>query len=153
MSGPLVLGLRLLLTISLYLFLVWAFNCVWRDIRLQGQILANRRVPLLGLTLIQEGSPPKTQRFNRADVTIGRDPACECSIPDHALSARHARLSFHHNQWWIEDLGSTNGTLLNQIKITLPTVIISGDEVQCGKTDINITIADNVLVSPDHSLP
>ena len=37
MSGPLVLALRLLLTISLYGFLVWAFITLWRDIKIAGR--------------------------------------------------------------------------------------------------------------------
>jgi pSer/pThr/pTyr-binding forkhead associated (FHA) protein len=50
-------------------------------------------------------------------------------------------LSYHHNQWWLEDLGSTNGTLLNQEKLTIPTVVISGDEFRCGETRFTITLA------------
>jgi pSer/pThr/pTyr-binding forkhead associated (FHA) protein len=62
-------------------------------------------------------------------------------LEDAAASARHARLSYHHNQWWLEDLGSTNGTLLNQEKLALPTVVISGDEFRCGETRFTITLA------------
>jgi pSer/pThr/pTyr-binding forkhead associated (FHA) protein len=50
----------------------------------------------------------------------------------------HARLSYQNNQWWIEDLNSTNGSFLNNERIDTSTVIVDGDILQCG--DILITI-------------
>lgn len=141
MSGPLVLGLRILLTISLYAFLGWAFLSLWRDIRVQGSLLSTRKVPPISLTITHGTALPQVCNFAQAEVTIGRDPACECQANDEAVSARHAKLSYHHNQWWLEDLGSTNGTLLNQEKLALPTVVISGDEFRCGETRFTITLA------------
>jgi pSer/pThr/pTyr-binding forkhead associated (FHA) protein len=141
MSGPVVFALRLLLTVSLYVFLTWAFMSLWRDIKLQGALLAARKVPPISLTIARADLAPQVQHFAQAEVTVGREPACECPTDDEAVSARHARLSYHHNQWWLEDLGSTNGTLLNQETLTLPTVVISGDEFRCGETRFTITLA------------
>lgn len=70
--------------------------------------------------------------FSQAEISIGRDPGCDIPIFDETISARHAQLTYHHNQWWLEDLTSTNGTRLNAARITTPTVITSGDEIQCG---------------------
>jgi pSer/pThr/pTyr-binding forkhead associated (FHA) protein len=141
MSGPVVLVLRLLLTISLYIFLGWAFISLWRDIKLQSAFLSARRIPPISLTLTRADQVLQIRRFTQPEVTIGRDPACECSLDDDSISARHARLSFHHNQWWLEDLGSTNGTLINQEQLTVPTVVVTGDEFRCGKTLLAITLA------------
>jgi pSer/pThr/pTyr-binding forkhead associated (FHA) protein len=141
MSGPVVLALRLLLTVSLYVFLGWALTSLWRDIHFQSVLLSGRKVPTLSLTISNSLRALQTRRFNQAEVTVGRDPACECPVDDEAISARHARLSYHHNQWWLEDLGSMNGTLLNQEKLALPTVVISGDEFSCGATSFRITLA------------
>lgn len=148
MSGPIVLALRLLLAASLYAFLVWAFLCLWRDIRQQAFLLSNRRIPPLRLTMLDGGEDQQPHHFAQPVVTIGRDPACECRVDDDSVSARHARLSFHHNQWWLEDLGSTNGTLLNQHRLTLPTVVMSGDEIACGETRFTITFSDDNPVPP-----
>ena len=148
MSGPVVLVLRVLLTVSLYVFLGWAFTNLWRDIKLQSALLAARRIPPISLTLNLAGNIRQIRRFIQAEVTIGRDPACECPLDDQAVSARHARLSYHHNQWWLEDLDSTNGTLLNQEKVTLPTVVISGDEFTCGDTRLAISLPGDLLTSP-----
>jgi pSer/pThr/pTyr-binding forkhead associated (FHA) protein len=146
MSGPVVFLLRLLLTVSLYAFLVWAFTNLWRDIKLQSALLAARRIPPISLTLSIAGQVAHTRRFIQAEVTIGRDPACECPVDDEAVSARHARLSYHHNQWWLEDLDSTNGTLLNQEKLAIPTVVISGDEFRCGGTLFTVALAGDLLI-------
>jgi pSer/pThr/pTyr-binding forkhead associated (FHA) protein len=148
MSGPVVFVLRLLLTISLYAFLAWAFISLWRDLKIQGNFLAAHNIPPLSLTLLREGMSPQIRNFVRPEVTIGRNPACECPLEDETVSARHARLSYHHNQWWLEDLNSTNGTLLNQEKVTIPTVVISGDEFACGDTRISISLPGELVISP-----
>jgi pSer/pThr/pTyr-binding forkhead associated (FHA) protein len=148
MSGPVVLVLRLLLAVSLYAFLGWAFVNLWRDIKQQGALLASRKVPPISLTISHGGPAPQTRHFVQSEVTIGRDPACECPVDDEAISARHARLSFHHNQWWLEDLDSTNGTLLNQEKLAMPTVVIPEDEFKCGETRFVISLAGDILMPP-----
>jgi pSer/pThr/pTyr-binding forkhead associated (FHA) protein len=128
--------------VSLYVFLAWAFFSVWRDSHQQGVVLAKRRIPRLVLTIRSSEETPQRRFFIQGEITIGRDPACECPVDDDSISARHARLSYHHHQWWLEDLGSTNGTLLNQVRVQIPTVIISGDEFVCGETHFGVGVAD-----------
>jgi pSer/pThr/pTyr-binding forkhead associated (FHA) protein len=147
MSGPVVFALRLLLTVSLYAFLVWVFINLWRDIRLQGTLLSARRTPPINLTIGQEGLPTQIRRFIQTEVTVGRDPTCECPVEDESISSRHARLSYHHNQWWLEDLGSTNGTQLNNENLALPTVVVSGDEFRCGRTHFSISLVGDIMMA------
>ena len=151
MSGPVVLALRLLLAVSLYAFLGWAFFSLWRDIKQQGRLLASRKVPPISLSITRGEQASQARHFVLPEVTIGRDPACECPVDDEAISARHARLSFHHNQWWLEDLDSTNGTLLNQEKLTMPTVIMSDDEFKCGETCFVISLNGDIFNPPTKS--
>jgi len=87
-----------------------------------------------------KGQAPLSRIFSQAEVTLGRDPGCDVTIEDQAVSAHHARLSFHHGQWWLEDLASTNGTKLNNFKLTTATVLAGGDEIKCGKARININL-------------
>jgi pSer/pThr/pTyr-binding forkhead associated (FHA) protein len=148
MSGPVVLALRLLLAISLYAFLGWAFANLWRDIKQQGALLASRKVPPISLSITRGEPAPQRRYFVQPEVTIGRDSACECPVDDESISARHARLSFHHNQWWLEDLDSTNGTLLNQEKLAMPTVVMSDDEFKCGETCFVISLIGDILMPP-----
>ena len=152
MSGPVVLALRLILAISLYVFLCWAFVSLWRDIKQQGALLASRKIPPISLTISRGELAPQARHFVQPEVTIGRDPACECPVNDEAISAHHARLSFHHNQWWLEDLDSTNGTLFNQEKLTIPTVVMTGDEFKCGETRLVISLSGDILQTPTKTI-
>jgi pSer/pThr/pTyr-binding forkhead associated (FHA) protein len=52
-------------------------------------------------------------------------------------------LSYHHSQWWIQDLQSTNGTLLNDEKLKSATVIVSGDEIVCGQSVLIVSIEEH----------
>lgn len=149
MSGPVVLVLRLLLTAVLYTFLAWAFLSLWHDIRLQSTLLSGRKIPPITLSFTDLGQAVQIRRFIQAEVTIGRDPACECPVEDEAISAHHARLDYHHNQWWLEDLDSTNGTFLNQEKLGIPTVVVSGDKFRCGGTSFTIALAGGFLMSQE----
>jgi pSer/pThr/pTyr-binding forkhead associated (FHA) protein len=76
--------------------------------------------------------------FSMREVLIGRDPACEMILDDPTVSNRHARLSYHHGQWWLEDLQSTNGTFLNNEPIAAPLVVTSGDVVRCGQVELTL---------------
>jgi pSer/pThr/pTyr-binding forkhead associated (FHA) protein len=130
-SGPILLALRLLLAVALYAFLVWALWLMWRDLRQQSRQLAAPAAPPLILTLKNDGAE-LTYRFTTAEVIIGRDPTCNLRLDEKTLSARHARLSYHHGQWWVEDLHSTNGTLLNAERVSEPVVAAAGDLLRCG---------------------
>ncbi|MCL4560830.1 MAG: FHA domain-containing protein [Chloroflexi bacterium] len=134
-----VLFLRILLAAVLYAFLAWAFYSIWRDLRQQGALLDKRKIPSLHLTW-QTNGQKYSRLLNLPDLIIGRDPACECPLLDETVSARHARLSYHHNQWWLEDLNSTNGTFLNQERLDIPAVVISGDEIRCGQVNLSTSI-------------
>jgi len=137
MSGVVLLSLRLLLAASLYLFLGWALISMWNDLKYQREILAFRQIPSIGLR-VEHADSVHTYRYKDSVVTIGRDPACECPLVSEKVSANHARLSYFQNQWWIEDLESTNGSFLNGEALTIPTVVVEGDLLRCG--DVLLTI-------------
>jgi len=152
MSGTITLVLRLTLAIALYGFLGWALVMLWRDIRRQGIVLTNRRVTGINLAIRHGGAAPIVTNFTKPEITLGRDPGCDIPLIDDTVSTRHAQLTFHHNQWWLEDLSSTNGTKLNNIFITMPTVLTAGDEIQCGATRLTVNLSTNTLVSPTQRL-
>jgi pSer/pThr/pTyr-binding forkhead associated (FHA) protein len=105
----------------------------------QGQLLSKPKIPPL---LITKTGEENARSFDTPEVMIGRSPNSAYPIPNDTVSARHARLSYHHNQWWVEDLNSTNGTYLNDERLTFPTVIVSGDELRCGKVSLMVRIED-----------
>lgn len=149
MSGSIVLILRLAMALGLYSFLGWALYLLWRDVNRQGNTISNRRVPNIGIT-IQAADGTHTERhFSQPEIILGRDPGCDIPIKgDDTISTRHAQLSYHHGQWWILDLTSTNGTFLNQTMVNMPTVITSGDEIKCGNARLLVNISVDVFVSP-----
>lgn len=139
MTGIVILILRILLAACLYGFLGWAFYTIWRELHLESQMAGAPTIPALAIKLF-ENEPAQT--FTTPEVIIGRSENCEFPIPDETVSARHARLSYHQNQWWVEDMGSTNGTFLNDERVRVPTVIISGDELRCGQVSLVLSISD-----------
>ncbi len=149
MSGTLVLVLRILLAAALYLFLCLTLWLIWQDLKRAGFQAIRPRVPALRLEVQAPGADPLFRAFSQPEVTLGRDPICELRLEDEAVSARHARFSFHHGQWWLEDLHSRNGTTLNSIKLTTATVLANGDEVRCGKATLRVGLnADTVMPQP-----
>lgn len=138
MSGILVLTLRILITICLYAFLAWAIYTIWRDLQLSSALLTSQIVPTLTITFL-DSEEHDQREYKTSEIIIGRDPSCECVLSDETVSAHHARLSYHHKQWWLEDLNSTNGTFLNEEPISTATVIISGDEIRCGRVNFEVT--------------
>ena len=127
------------MVLALYAFVGWALLTVWRDIRRQGDLIMMRQVPPIDLRR-KDQEHSQSYRGILPEIVIGREPACDFYLDDQTISARHARLSHHHGQWWIEDLGSTNGTFLNQATITTPMVIVSGDELCFGQVIVLVSM-------------
>jgi len=152
MSGAIVLALRLFLAVALYGFLGWALITLWREIQRQSYSLATRRTPGISLSLRDGRAAPVTRHFTQPDITLGREPGCDISLTDDTVSTRHAVLKYHHGQWWLEDLASMNGTTLNDIAVTMPTVLTSGDEIQCGRTRLTVGLSTGAFVSPTQRL-
>lgn len=148
MTATIVLILRLLLAIALYAFLGWALWTLLHDLKQQGDKLAVQKKPAIILHVRVNQGPEGTHRFSQLQVMIGRDPNCDLALMDDALSAHHARLTHHHGQWWLEDLNSTNGILLNHAKLTTPAVVITGDEFKCGNTVFGIQVEGSDGLSP-----
>lgn len=137
MSAILVLILRLLLALALYAFLGWALFTIWQELRTHSLIVSTQHIPPITMHWISnEGAIAR--QFNSSEIVVGRDPSCDLAAPDEMVSARHARLSFHHNQWWVEDLQSTNGTFLNDERVYAATVLIDGDELRCGNLYLQV---------------
>lgn len=139
MSAIIVLILRLLLVISLYAFLSWAIYTIWYELRVNTQILNSRQAPTITLSPM-DNNEVGVHKFSQLEIIIGRDQSCEYHLQHETISARHARLSYHHKQWWVEDLLSKNGSYLNDERLETPTVMMSGDKLRCGSINIIIDL-------------
>ena len=59
-------------------------------------------------------------------------------LDDDYVSTRHARIAASADQWFVEDLGSTNGTYIGSARITQPTTLTLGTQVRIGKTILEL---------------
>ena len=143
-SAIILVALRLIMALGLYAFLGWAFLGLWRDLRYQAESHAKQRVPALQAALNGENGPQEPLSFTVPEVTIGRHPSCEWSLADDTVSSRHAKLSFRRDQWWLEDLGSRNGTFLNGEALTAPVVLTDLDRVRCGQVQFTVALESNL---------
>jgi len=144
MSGLILLGLRSLAAVALYGFLGWAFFLLWHSLRQNALEVSSRQVTPLGLLIAVPGEDNLLAEFTSSEVVIGRDNDCECKLAHGTVSARHARLSFHHNQWWLDDLQSKNGTKLNHEPLQTPSVIVNSDEINCGEAVLTVILKAEV---------
>ncbi|BCY04953.1 FHA domain-containing protein [Actinoplanes sp. L3-i22] len=76
--------------------------------------------------------------LGEAPITIGRAEDSTLVITDDFASARHARLVPRDGQWFVEDLGSTNGTYLDRGKVSGPTPVPLGVPIRIGRTSLEL---------------
>ena len=84
--------------------------------------------PLVG-TIIPLGS---------TQIVIGRSPSSTLVLEDEYASSQHARLTPADGRWWIEDLGSRNGTFVDDERLTSPRELNVGDIVRIGQTTLEL---------------
>ena len=99
-----------------------------------------RSKPTQPTSLLITGGPlaGTTMRLGSADMIIGRSPTSTLVIDDDYASSRHARLHSQQGQWWIEDLGSTNGTFVDDERLARPRALNLGDNVRIGQTTLEL---------------
>ena len=74
-------------------------------------------------------------------IIIGRSEKCDISINDLYMSTRHVQLCFEDGEWYIADLGSTNGTYINGRKMKdEPLILDSGDTIKIGQLEFLVVI-------------
>ncbi|MBV9228961.1 MAG: protein kinase [Chloroflexi bacterium] len=89
--------------------------------------------PILARLSIQNGPMAgRSYRFHQDVTTIGRTNGNDLVISGRTVSRRHARLWFADGRWYLEDLQSANGTLVNSVRIHQPVVLNDGDIINFG---------------------
>jgi len=73
-----------------------------------------------------------------APLLIGRGPDAAIRLDDDYVSTRHTRIAASGDQWFVEDLGSTNGTYLGTRRLTQPAGVQAGSQIRIGKTTIEL---------------
>ncbi|HET6626242.1 MAG TPA: FHA domain-containing protein [Nocardioidaceae bacterium] len=73
-----------------------------------------------------------------APLLIGRGSDAQIRLDDDYVSTRHARIASSDDQWFVEDLGSTNGTYIGNQRLSQPTTLQLGSQVRIGKTTLEL---------------
>ena len=152
--SPFVLSvLKYALLVLLYFFVFRALRSVATDVsgRRRGAATQMRTpAPAAPARASRGGKPPTQVVVHDAggDETttvrltgpteIGRGDGCAIRLQDTYVSQMHARLADRDGSWYVEDLGSTNGTYLNDRRVEAPVEVRAGDVVRVGKTVLEL---------------
>ena len=157
MSEPLLNVFKLCLLALVYLFFIRVLRAVWAEMKEPKPATARTGAAASGDGLDVAPAAPK-HKDKRAsavmarpqlvviqpeeqsgrtyelldELTVGRAPGCHISIDDRFVSNLHARIFWRDNACFVEDLGSTNGSFLNETKVTNPSLVRQGDLVRFG---------------------
>jgi hypothetical protein len=128
---------RLLFLGLLYAFLFFVVRVLLRDLR-----AASRGRGELGRLFVlasPRNEPPAGSSFPLDAITsLGRDVNNTIVVDDAFVSTEHAVLTFRGRSWYLEDLGSTNGTYLNGIQVETVAPLGFGDELQLGEVRLRL---------------
>ena len=102
--------------------------------RRQKAAKAPRRGVPTQVAVVSGPSAGTTVSLESAPIVIGRGADAQIVLDDDYVSTRHARIAVSGDQWFVEDLGSTNGTYIGSVRINQPTAISLGTQVRIGKT-------------------
>ena len=90
------------------------------------------------LVVTEGGLQGTTITLGTSTITIGRAPECTLVVDDEYASGRHARIYPHNGSWFLEDLGSTNGTYLRKEQVQAPVQLALRTPVRIGRTVLEL---------------
>jgi hypothetical protein len=149
-----LLGLKVGFLVLLYLFIWRIVRTVARDVRLPQEsfVLAPQQAAAAGLgprartgMLVVLASPAlkvdSERTLDSAPVTLGRASDNDMNLGDDEFaSAHHAKVEPRRDGVWVEDVGSTNGTFVNGVKLKRPRKLTAGDIIRVGETDLRFEL-------------
>ncbi len=148
-----LLAVKVAFLIVLYLFVARAVRAVVIDVF--GPRAERRRTPSYAPAPAPRPAPARASRRPprelvvtdangrrtiplKESITLGRAATCDLVVADNYVSNVHARVYLRDGSYWLEDLGSTNGTYVNRTRVSVPTAIGPGDEVRMGKATLEL---------------
>ena len=90
------------------------------------------------VVVVDGGNKGEAVSLDEAPLLIGRGSDVAIRLDDDYVSTRHARIASSGEQWFVEDLGSTNGTYVGSQRISQATAINLGTQVRIGKTILEL---------------
>lgn len=147
MTELVVTLLRLSFLVLLWLLVISAVRVLRRDMlatpqRQRGRTERREAIaPAQPATSLRVLAGPLTGAriaLGASAVLIGRSPSCTLVIDDDYTSSRHARIFPREGGWWLEDLGSTNGTFVAEVRLGSPQPLDVGVPVRIGTTVLEL---------------
>ena len=154
---PIAVGLKFGFIAVLYLFLLWIARSALKDLRRTAAPAPDatglHAGPLLdrdrgssdeGWLVVERGGGLKAgSRFDLfGGLSIGRSGEADVQIEDRYASGLHARIYAHRGHFYVEDLKSTNGTLLNDEALAGEAELVAGDLIRIGDTEFRFEPGD-----------
>ncbi|HEY2123806.1 MAG TPA: FHA domain-containing protein, partial [Chthoniobacterales bacterium] len=103
---------------------------------------------------ILSGLSPRSELLRGDSIVIGRATEVDLLLSHPEVSRRHCRIFFEKGSWFVEDLGSQRGTVVNGGVIRSPTELKSGDQIQIGPVTVGFGAGTSDLVPvPDATGP
>jgi pSer/pThr/pTyr-binding forkhead associated (FHA) protein len=148
-----LLAVKVAFLIVLYLFVARAVRAVVIDVF--GPKAERRRAPAYTPRPAARPTPARSPRRPprelvitdasgrrtiplKESITLGRAATCDLVVADNYVSNVHARIYLRDGSYWLEDLGSTNGTYMNRSRVSTPTAIGPGDDIRMGKATLEL---------------
>ena len=145
-----LLALKIAFLVLLYLFIWRIVRTAAADMRLPqesfilrpgaltggaiGQAIRPGRLVVVGGNVLERG---EQYELDSAALTVGRSGENDIPIDgDEFASARHVRIEPRRDGVWVHDLGSTNGTHVNGVRIDRPRKLVTGDVIRVGETEL-----------------
>ena len=121
-------------------FIGWT---IYQDVRLTSEALAAQSQPLGRLIVVENpaGTPAVGTRYPLLPVTsIGRSSSNVIVLDDGYSSGQHSLITRRGELWWLEDLASRNGTLLNDALLVETAVLSIGDVITIGNIKLKLEL-------------
>ncbi len=127
-------------TVIIYLFIFGVIRLIYLDVKKMSRFESDQvnvsGVATASLRTLPTKRPleqPLQKRYMiYGDAIIGRNKSCDISIRANFVSARHVRIWFEDGEWYLEDLGSRNGTAINGQRIAHCVMLDPQDEISVG---------------------
>jgi len=148
---PIAVALKFGFLAVLYLFLLWVTRTALRDLRATSgpgletgyhdQVEDLSHGDEAWLVVETGGGLKKGQRFDLfGGVSLGRSPDADIRLDDRYASGIHARVFSRGGTYIVEDMNSTNGTLLNSQELHGEAELVDGDSIRIGDTELRMEL-------------
>ncbi len=127
--------------IILYIFLFFALRTVYVEVlpadrrqKVAAKVVRPVKLKKAHLQVVQTEDKIANKLPLEEQLTVGRSDSCSLCLEDNYVSSLHAKFYHTNGRFFVEDMGSTNGTYVNGRRISYPTELRQGDRIKIGKT-------------------